>query len=114
MEGSPGKYILDKFQEHLQTSFENFCTRHEIEKTPGQLVTFLIDQQLIAPSQLQRYTVIREFEKIQAEYKYPKTQVVGTLASRFFISERTVWSALKYHTATKNKSFFKSSTTLND
>ena len=92
----PRKYILDKFQEHLQTSFENFCNQHGIENSPGQFVTFLIDQDLIASSNLQRFTVIREFEKISAEYKYPKTQVVGTLASRFCISERTVWSALKH------------------
>lgn len=96
MEG-PRKYILDKFQEYLQTSFESFCDRHAIEKTPGQFVAFMIDQDLIAPSNLQRYTVIREFEKISAEYKYPKTQLVGTLASRFSISERTVWSALKHN-----------------
>ena len=97
----PRKYILDKFQEHLQTNFESFCNQHDIEKTPSQLVTFLIDQNLIAPSHLQRYTVIREFEKIRSEYKYPKTQVVGTLASRFSISERTVWSALKHNNPPK-------------
>lgn len=101
MEESPRKYILDKFQEHLQTNFESFCELHKIEKNLGQIVTFLIDQDLIASTHLQRYTVLREFEKISAEYNYPKTQLVGTLANRFAISERTVWSALKYKSNSK-------------
>lgn len=97
MEALPKKYILDKFQEHLQTNFESFCERHDIEKTPSQCVNFMIDQGLIAPAHLQRYAVAREFEKICAEYNYPKTQVVGTLANRFSLSERTVWSVLRHN-----------------
>ena len=91
----PRKYILDRFQEHLHSSFENFCTRHGIEPNQNHLITFLIDQDLISPSHLQRYTVLREFEKISTEQNYPKTLVVDTLANRFRISERTVWSILK-------------------
>ena len=89
------KYILDRFAEHLRSSFENFCTRHDIEQTHSLFVTFLIDQDLITLSHLQRYTVLREFEKISAEQHFPKTQVVDTLANRFRISKRTVWSILK-------------------
>ena len=92
----PRKYILDRFQEHLYSSFESFCTRHGIEQTHSQFVTFLIDQDLISQSHLQRYTVLREFEKISTEQSYPKTLVVDTLANRFRISERTVWSILRY------------------
>lgn len=97
----PRKYILDRFQEHLQTSFDNFCNRHSIEKTHDQFLTFLIDQDLIAPSHLQRYTVLREFEKICAERECPKTQVVDTLADRFHLSERTIYNILKYNKVNK-------------
>ncbi len=100
MEGSR-KYILDKFLEHLEDSFENFCARHDIESNSSQLVTFLIDQDLIAPTNLQKFTIQREFAKISAEQNGPKTQMVGTLASRFSISERTVWTMLKENKPSK-------------
>ena len=92
----PRKYILDKFQEYLHLNFQKYCDRHGIEKTDGQFVTFLIDHDLISAPHLQRYTVLQEFEKICAEQPCPKTVVVDTLADRFGISERTVWSILKH------------------
>lgn len=91
----PRKYILDRFQEHLRTSFETFCAQHGIEKTDNSFVTYLIDQDFISPAHLQRYTVLREYEKISTEQNFPKTQAVDALAHRFCISERTVWSILK-------------------
>lgn len=98
----PKKYILDKFQEHLRQSFELFCRRHGIEKTDDQFITFLIDQNLISVSHLQRFTVCKEFEKLSGERMYAKTIIVDTLANRFSISERTVWSILKHLKTTSN------------
>lgn len=98
----PRKYILDRFQEHLRTSFEGFCTRHALEPTEGQFVSFLIDQDLIPRTNLQRFTVLREFEKINAVEEHPKSQLVGVLASRFCISERTVWGILKHYRRPKS------------
>ncbi len=97
----PRKYILDRFQEHLSTSFDSFCKQHDIEKTDSLFVTYLIDQDLISPSHLQRYTVLREYEKISTEQNFPKTQAVDALANRFRISERTVWSILKRDKSSK-------------
>jgi hypothetical protein len=91
----PRKYILDRFQEHLRAAYEAYCARHGIEDTNEQFITFLIDQDLISISHLQRYTVIQEFEKLKAEVQCAKTQAVGTLANRFRLSERTVWSMLR-------------------
>lgn len=90
------KYILDKFEQYLQQGFEHYCNRHGIEQSPGQFITFLIDLDLISLTHLQRFTVLREFEKINKEEHYPKTLAVDTLANRFHISERTVWSILRY------------------
>ena len=92
----PRKYILDKFQQHLSRSFEVFCKRHGIEKTDDHFITFLIDQNLITTPQLRRFTVCKEFEKMCLEKEYPKSIMVDTLANRFSISERTVWTILKH------------------
>ena len=89
------KYIMDRFQEHLQESFARYCERHEIEPSDDRLLSFLIDQDLIPPTQIQRYTVRKEFEQLYPEQASHKTQAVNTLAHRFSISERTVWSILK-------------------
>lgn len=90
------KHILDRFQEHLQQNYKNYCERHGIEQTDNQLITFLIDQDLMSLAHVQRYTVLKEFEKLYPEQTYRKTQAVSALANRFSISERTVWSILKY------------------
>ncbi len=92
---APQKYILDRFQEHLRSSFEGFCARHELEPSEGQFISYLIDQGLIPRTNLQRFTVLREFEKINTTQDYPKSKLVGALANRFCISERTVWGILK-------------------
>lgn len=90
------KYILDKFQEHLRHSFEVFCNRHGIPNKEEHFITFLIDQNLIPVSQLQRFTVCKEFEEMRVEKGYAKSIIVNTLANRFSISERTVWAILKH------------------
>lgn len=89
------KHILDRFQEHLQDNFETYCERHRIDKTDTHLITFLIDQNLIPAVQIQRYSVQKEFEQLLLEVDCTKIQAVGTLAHRFNISERTVWTILK-------------------
>jgi len=98
----PRKYILDKFQQHLRQSFDVFCKRHDIKKTDDHFITFLIDQNLISTPQLQRFTVCKEFEKMSTEKEYAKSVIVDTLANRFSISERTVWSILR-HTKSAGK-----------
>ncbi|MBK8967064.1 MAG: hypothetical protein R3D58_04780 [Saprospiraceae bacterium] len=90
------KHILDRFQEHLQQDYEDYCRRHGIDSSAGfGLLTFLIDQELIPPVQIQRYTVRREFRQAYPEQDFHKTQTVHRLADRFQISERTVWSILR-------------------
>jgi len=98
----PRKYILDRFQEHLRIGYEAYCARHGLQNTSEQFITFLIDQDLISPAHLQRYTVIQEFEKLKSEHQCLKTQAVDTLANRFQLSERTIWSMLR-NTVSRNK-----------
>ncbi len=96
------KYILDKFQQHLCSSFEVFCKRHGIKKTDDHFITFLIDQNLISTPQLHRFTICKEFEEMSLEKGYTKSIIVDTLANRFSLSERTVWAILK-HTKSGSK-----------
>jgi hypothetical protein len=90
------KLILDRFQEHVQQNYDSYCERNNLDKiNSGRLITFLIDQDLIPQSLIQRYAIIKEFEWMHAKYEFQKTQTVVALADRFSISERTVWSVLK-------------------
>ena len=95
------KFLLDRFQEHVHQRFEAYCQKHDFELTENGLITYLIDQELIPTIDLQRYTILREFEQLHIDRSFRKTQAVGMLAHRFHLSERTVWSILKrvgFHT----------------
>ncbi len=90
------KQLLDQFQKHLETNYADYCDRQSNEQDISGLVTYLIDQELIPASTLKRYTILKEFQKVYSTQKHNKTQTVSLLAERFNLSERTVWSMLKY------------------
>jgi hypothetical protein len=89
------KNLVDKFQEHLDDQYAKYCARHELPPTDHQLVGYMIDQSLISPTHLLRYTVLREYERLNAEKPCGKTLAVELIASRFGLSTRTVWGVLK-------------------
>ena len=89
------KYILDKFQTHVHNRYEHFCDKHGIPKSDDQLLTFLIDQNLIPTNLLQHFTVRCEYETLASDRGFPKTQAVALLSQRFSLAERTVWNILK-------------------
>lgn len=91
----PKKYIMDKFQDLVQRNFESYCNRHGVEKSASHLVTYMIDQNLIALPYLQKLVILEEYEQLKKQYPYTKTILVDTLAHRFNISARTIWSILK-------------------
>lgn len=91
----PRKIIFDKFLQHLEKSFTEYCGRHKQEQTQSNFITYIIDQNLITLPYLQRFTVIREYEQLKEQQQCPKTLLVDTLAHRFSISERTIWGILK-------------------
>ena len=96
--------MLDRFQEHLQQDYEDYCLRHGLDhENQSGLLAFLIDHELIPPTQIQRYTVRREFRQAYPELDFHKTQTVNMLANRFQISERTVWSILKGEDGNKSE-----------
>lgn len=103
MEGTR-KLVLDKFEEHLKEFYGCWCEKHGINESNGHMVTFLIDQDLIPATKIQRFTILREFDRLKKKNPfYQKTQTVNLLAHRFNISERTVWSILKHGDANGKK-----------
>lgn len=97
------KQMMDKFQRHLQTNFKTYCERHGISETGEELLTYLIDNELISASNLQKYTVTKEFETI-IQQNPGKTQAVSRLADRFAISPRTIWGILRCTQKTERSS----------
>jgi len=89
------KLILDKFQEHIDTDYHNFCERHQINPSTNALLTFLIDQNLIPAVSIKRYTVNQEFENLTEQFNSKKTKTVNALSDKFNIPERTIWGILK-------------------
>ncbi len=89
------KIIFNQFQDYIQNSYQTYCNQHGLSTTDDQFIAFLMDQNLISMTQLQRYTIQRAFEQLCSQYHLPKTRAVDTLSDRFMLSERTVWNMLK-------------------
>ncbi len=96
------KHLLDQFTAYLYESYQAYCRRHKVIKTESRLVTFIIDQDLIPSTNIQKYSILREFEKLNKEPNaFNKTQAVNIIAHRYNISERTVWNILKKKKSSK-------------
>lgn len=91
------KQILDLFEDQLFISYEDYCKKHELPPDYKGLITYIIDQELIHPSVIQKYTVLKEFNARCLGDRGQKTQTVEALADRFNLSSRTIWSILKSH-----------------
>ncbi|WP_421795886.1 hypothetical protein [Haliscomenobacter sp.] len=91
------KQILDLFEDQLFISYEDYCNKHELPPDYKGLITYIIDQELIHPSVIQKYTVLKEFNARCLGDRGQKTQTVEALADRFNLSSRTIWSILKSH-----------------
>ncbi|MEO1516805.1 MAG: hypothetical protein AAFV95_17420 [Bacteroidota bacterium] len=89
------KHLLDSFHKRLLQDYETYCDTHCFDKSTDGLVTYLIDQGLIQSPTIKRYTIQKEFDELYPDGNQKKTQVVDTLANRFNISSRSVWSMLR-------------------
>ncbi|MEL6637949.1 MAG: hypothetical protein AAFR05_14445 [Bacteroidota bacterium] len=92
-----GKLLLDTFQRHLLQNFQTYCDRQGQAPTAEDLVVYLIDRQLLSTPIVRRYAVQFEFEGLYPDHGFHKSNTVATLADRFQISDRHVWSLLKYN-----------------
>ncbi len=89
------KQILDLFQMRLCKGYQEYCKMHELDSNFDGLITYIIDQELIPATTIQKYTLLKEFEDVLEKKQIQKTQTVENLAHRFNLSERTVWNILK-------------------
>ena len=90
------KILLDRFEEHVCNGFSDYCNRYGLNPNDtSSFLGFMIDQDLIATTRMQRYALLKEFETMDPNLTRHKTRTVHLLAHKFRISERTVWSALR-------------------
>ncbi|NJL74474.1 MAG: hypothetical protein HC892_04965 [Saprospiraceae bacterium] len=89
------KQLLDKFSEIVTQKYQHYCEMHQIDSNDEQnIITYLIDHQIIKPKTIKDYTISHEYEALVATNQQ-RTQSVKKLADRFAISERAVWLVLK-------------------
>ena len=89
------KKMLDDFHSRLTNDFTQYFESYSKgEEKVSEFITFLIDHSLIDKHTIRRYTVLREFKALFDGGKN-KTTLVGELARKYNISERSVWSVLK-------------------
>lgn len=92
------KKMLDDFHTRLMNDFDKYFKCHGNGTKPlDEFVTFLIDHHLIDQRTIRRYTILREFDRQlnQLNGEKNKTTLVGEMARKYNISERSVWSILK-------------------
>ena len=89
------KQMLDQFQELTIQEFIDVCMDQHQEVNVHNLLTFLIDEQMIAASNIRRYTIVKEYHRLRQKNVGSKTSIVNKLAERYHLSERAVWSMLQ-------------------
>jgi len=89
------KQVLDTFSQKLNNNFNEYCSKHGQETNLDHFITYLVDQDLISPSAIQRYTILETFEELFQQNKGRKTQAVNLLADRFNLTPRSIWNVLR-------------------
>lgn len=89
MEGVFKAYLLQAFNEKYKATL--------IDEKVEFFLEYLLEHQLIDDLTIRRYTIIKEFEKEYPKHNGHKTQTVYTIANKFNLSDRTVWTVLKDH-----------------
>lgn len=89
------KLILDAFEQRVSKGYLEYCAAHTLPPDLNGLITYIIDQDLIPPPLIQKYTLQKEFMDQFNGDRGQKTQMVENLADKFNLSSRTVWNMLK-------------------
>lgn len=89
------KLILDSFEKRVCEGYLDHCKMHQLPEDVNGLITYIIDQDLIPPQTIQKYTLQKEFKDQFSGDRGQKTHMVENLAHKFNLSTRTVWNILK-------------------
>lgn len=82
-------YLLQTFR---ATERDDYC-QEKVES----FVDFLLDHNLIDTQNIKRFTILKEFDIQYPLHRFHKTKTVYTIANKYGLSERTVWTVLKDH-----------------
>ena len=85
------------FKEHLLEAYQEDFPEQQDAINYSLFLDYLITCQLIDTLTIRRYTIIKEFEKEYPKHNGHKTQTVYTIANKFNLTDRTVWTVLKDH-----------------
>ncbi len=85
------------FKKHLLQAFKEDFPEQLGVINPSIFLDYLIAHNLIDTLTIRRYSIIKEFEKEYPKHNGHKTQTVYTIANKFNLTDRTVWTVLKDH-----------------
>lgn len=88
------KKMTDTFCETLLDNFAQHCHQQRQSPQVEELLTYLLDRDLIQKDTVRKYTVLEVFAKMEQTAAMKKTELVHYLAERFQISVRSIWSIL--------------------
>ena len=89
--------MISDFKKHLLTHFEQKENRPTDCPQVEKFLDFLLNHQLIESKNIKRFTILKEFEEQYPIHQFHKTNTVYTLANKYDIAERSVWTVLKDH-----------------
>ena len=95
--------LIREFAQRLCQSWEEYRSIHQLENFPTDFLAYLIDENLINPSAIRRYTIMKEFVKYYPDVMKNKTQVVKLLASKYKLSTRSIWTIIRDYEEYQNE-----------
>ena len=89
--------MISDFKKHLLTHFEQKENRPTDCPQIETFLDFLLNHQLIESKNIKRFTLLKEFDVQYPLHGFHKTQTVLSLANKYGVSERAIWTVLKDH-----------------
>ena len=93
---------IDKFHQYLLSAYISYCSEHGLDEDTKGFLNFLLDRDFISSSLVNRYVVSCEYRLLQCNDKR-KTDKIKEIADLLNLSERHVWSLVKYDLEKKRK-----------
>jgi len=97
--------MVDQFSTRLQEEFISFCKKNRLHNEPKTLLLYLIDNEIISQTHIRKYTILSEFEELCQMKMTNKSRIIKSLATKFNISDRAIWSMVRNHPRKPNDSF---------
>jgi len=89
------KYMTDVFSKSIMENFRYHCRTIQEEVNINNLLTYLIDIEIINDSAIKHFVIQNEYTSELINLEKNKTSKVQYLASKFNMSERSIWSIIK-------------------